>query len=578
MNYRDLYQSIVQEMRQHGREHPLNRRTFVFGGAAIATGVTVPSAQGKTPSSTPAVAPGSSPQASPVAFSDNPFTLGVASGEPLPDGVVLWTRLAPKPLAPGSGMPDVPVTVQWEVATDEAMSSVVQRGVAMASPAWGHSVHVEVEGLSADHWYWYRFMVGNEVSPIGRTRTAPAAGTPTDAFRFAFASCQRWDQGLFTAYRDMAAQAPDLIVHLGDYIYESRINTVTFRDTPMPIHATFEPRDLESYRTRYALYKLDPHLQEAHRIAPWMVTWDDHEVSNNYFGAILRDLPVSRPLLARRAAAYQAYYENQPLRKESIPNGPDLQLYRRRAFGDLIEFNVLDTRQYRSAQGQLCDDATRKANGGFCPDSLDPSRTLLGAPQKQWLFDGLQQTSTRWNVLAQQVPIARIDNDADPEIESFGGREMDKWDGYAWERDQVITELASNAKAKGFHPVVLTGDVHASYVWDLKTDWDDPSAKTVFGTEFVGTSIASNGDTPLKNDGGFTTECGNRNGNPHNHLFDNHRGYVICDVDRDIWQSTYRVLPTVEDDDAAATTLTSFAVEHAHPGAQLAGECVNHAP
>lgn len=570
---RTLYRSIVHAMRQRGRENPLNRRTFILGGAVTA-GLGLSTAHGQTPLASPEA----SPAASPAAFSDHPFTLGVASGEPLPDGVVLWTRLAPKPLEDGGGMPDAPVDVRWEIASDEAMTSVVQHGVAVASPAWAHSVHVEVEGLEADRWYWYRFMAGNEVSPVGRTRTAPAPGAAVENFRFAFASCQRWDQGLFTAYKDMAQQDLDLVVHLGDYIYEYGINHVPFRKQEMPVHAAFETKDLQDYRTRYALYKLDPHLQEAHRIAPWLVTWDDHEVHNNFFGNIIRDLPISQPLLERRAAAYQAYYEHQPLRKESIPDGPDLQLYRRRTFGNLVEFNVLDTRQYRSAQGQLCDDATRAANGGFCPDSLDPNRTLLGDAQKQWLLDGFTKTSTRWNVLAQQVPMARIDNDSDPEVESFGGKEMDKWDGYAYERDEVIAHLAAAAQAQGFSPVVLTGDVHANYVWDLKTAWDDASDKTVFGTEFVGTSIASNGDDPLKKDGGFTTQCGNRNGNPHNHLFDNHRGYVLCNIGADLWQTDYRVLPTVEDGDAVARTLTSFAVEQGHAGAQLAGECVNDAP
>jgi alkaline phosphatase D len=238
------------------------------------------------------------------------------------------------------------------------------------------------------------------------------------------------------------------------------------------------------------------------------------------------------------------------------------------AVGTLFELNVLDTRQYRSPQGMVCDDASRAANDGFCADALDPERTLLGGAQRQWLLDGLDRTSARWNVLAQQVPMARIDNDADPERRSFGGSEMDKWDGYAAERDQIVTALAAAAKARAFSPVVITGDVHANYVWDLKTEWDDTSDATVFGTEFVGTSISSNGDEPLEDDGAFTTELGNRNGNPHNHLFDNHRGYVLCEMTPDQWRSDYRVLPNVSDPDATASTLASFVVEHDRPGAQ----------
>jgi alkaline phosphatase D len=390
-----------------------------------------------------------------------------------------------------------------------------------------------------------------------------------ERFRFAFASCQRWDHGLYTAYRDMAAQDVDLVVHLGDYIYEMRMSGRNpLREGEFSFVALAETHSLEQYRYRYALHKLDPHLQEAHRVAPWVVTWDDHEVHNNFFGGILRDDPASVTLLERRAAAYQAYYEHQPLRAMAKPHGPDLQLYRRLAFGNLVEFNVLDTRQYRSPQGQLCTAEVRAANGGFCPDSLDPERTLLGAAQKQWLLDGFERTSARWNVLAQQVPMARIDNDADPEAQSFGGEEMDKWDGYAVERDEVVAALAAASRQRSFSPVVITGDVHASYVWDLKTDWDDTSDASVFGTEFVGTSISSNGDEPLREDGAFTTQCGNRNGNPHNHLYDNHRGYVLCEMTPERWETTYRVLPTVEHPDAVAKTLTTFVVEHGRPGAQ----------
>jgi alkaline phosphatase D len=518
-------------------------------------------------------------QATPIAtptFGDYPFTLGVASGEPLPDGVVLWTRLVPVPFEENGGMPPNPVEVQWRVANDEQMTDVVQQGVEIASPDWAHSVHVEVSGLEADRWYWYQFQSGSELSPVGKTRTAAVPGTTPDAFRFAFASCQRWDQGLYNAWKDVAAQEVDLVVHLGDYIYESGIGEAPFRTLEYPVNVKLTTNSLEQYRNRYTLYKMDPHLQEAHRIAPWLVTWDDHEVNNNFFGGILRDEPAAQSLLERRAAAYQAYYEHQPLRKESIPSGPDLQLYRRRSFGDLVTFNVLDTRQYRTAQGMNCSPSDRQ--DGFCRDSLDATRTLLGADQKAWLLKGFDETSTRWNILANQVPMARIDNDADPELQSFGGEQMDKWDGYAVERDEIVTAMSSAATQRGFHPVVITGDVHANYVWDLKTNWDDESSASVFGTEFVGTSVSSNGDTPVLEDGGFTTECGGRNGNPHNHLFDNHRGYVLCNLDADSYRAEYRVVSTVLEEVDSATPLVSFVVQQAQPGAQLDGSCTPEDP
>jgi alkaline phosphatase D len=518
------------------------------------------------------------PVATPV-FGTTPFTLGVASGEPLPDGVVLWTRLAPHPFEVQGGMSPDPVEVRWQVADDEGMTRIVRQGVAVAEADWGHSVHVEVSGLEPDRPYWYRFVAGSEESPVGRTKTAPAPGATPDRFRFAFASCQRWDQGLYTAHRDLARQDVDLVVHLGDYIYESSIGLGDqLRPGEFPGHVLTTPKTLEDYRNRYALYKLDPHLQEAHRVAPWLVTWDDHEVDNNYFGAILRDVPAAQGLLELRAAAYQAYYEHQPLRKESRPEGPDLRLFRHRSFGSLVEFNLLDTRQYRSPQGTSCNAELRAEGEGFCPASLDPERTLLGERQKSWLGERFDAADARWNVLAQQVPFARIDNEANPALQSFGGREMDKWDGYAHERDQVATAMASAARARGFTPVVITGDVHANYVWDLKSDWDDPSDATVYGTEFVGTSISSNGDDPVEEEGGFTTECGDRNGNPHNHFFDNHRGYVVCDVTPDRWETTYRILPSVLDETAEATTLTSYVVEHGRPGAQVATGCEPRTP
>ncbi len=563
------YDDIVHRMQTRATTRPLNRRTFMLGGSAAVAGLVTRPLHAQTPAA---------PIATPV-FGETPFTLGIASGEPLPDGVVLWTRLAPYPFEVQGGMTPDAVEVRWQVAADDRMSRIVQQGVAVAEAHWGHSVHVEVQGLEPDRPYWYRFTAGSEESPVGRTKTAPAPGTMPDRFTFAFASCQRWDQGLYTAYRDLARQDVDLVVHLGDYIYESSIALGDqLRPGDYSGHVLTAPTTLEEYRNRYALYKLDPHLQEAHRFAPWLVTWDDHEVENNYFGEILRDVPVAQALLELRAAAYQAYYEHQPLRQSARPAGPDVRLYRHRAFGNLVEFNVLDTRQYRSPQGTSCNAALRSEGEGFCPVSLDPERTLLGERQKSWLADRLDAASARWNVLAQQIPFARIDNEADPALQSFGGREMDKWDGYAFEREQVSAALSGAARARAFEPIVITGDVHANYVWDLKSDWDDGTDANVYGTEFVGTSISSGGEEARAGGGGYTTECGNRNGNSHNHLYDNHRGYVLCHLTADRWESVYRVMPNVVDEHAEASTLASFVVEHGNPGAQVVTGCEVPAP
>ncbi len=556
---------IVHRMPTRTTSRPLNRRTFILGGSAAVAGL----AARRTPSA---------PITSPV-FGQTPFTLGVASGDPLPDGVVLWTRLAPYPFEVQGGMAPDAVEVRWQVATDDRMTRIARQGTAVAEADWAHSVHVEVQGLEPDRPYWYRLTAGSEESPVGRTKTAPAPGTMPDRFTFAFASCQRWDHGLYTAYRDLARRDVDLVVHLGDYIYESGIHPGTqLRPGDYPGHILTRCSTLADYRNRYALYKLDPHLQEAHRLARWLVTWDDHEVENNSYGEMPRDVPVDHLLLELRTAAYQAWYEHQPVRKAARPVGPDLRLYRHRAFGDLVEFNVLDTRQYRSPQGTSCNAGQRSDGDGFCPASLDPDRTLLGDRQKSWLADRLDRASARWNVLAQQVPFARIDHEADPVRRSFGGKQMDAWDGYAFEREQVSAAVASAARARTFAPIVITGDVHANHVWDLKTDWDDETGASVYGTEFVGTSISSAGDEARADGGGYTTECGNRNGNSHNHLYDNHRGYVLCHLTADRWEPVYRVMPNVVDEHAEASTLASFVVEHGNPGAQVVTGCEVPAP
>jgi alkaline phosphatase D len=547
----------------------LNRRTFLMGSAAylLLPGGVV--GQG-TPITTPAEA----------GIDSDPFTLGIASGEPEPDGVVLWTRMAPDPFEENGGVGVASVAVAWEVASDEGMTDIVQQGVYATDAGWAHSIHVEVTGLEPSREYWYRFRFGDFESAIGRTKTSPAPGDAVESFRFAFASCQRWEHGLYTAFRDMAAEMPDLIIHLGDYIYEYGITMrenlleIPARSTDdIPGRSLEDSSDLEGYRHRYAIYKRDADLQEAHRIAPWLVTWDDHEVANDFYGALIRDFPYAQPLLERRTAAYQAYWEHQPLRERSRPNGPDLQLYRSVTFGDLIRFNVLDTRQYRSPQIEECFDTEREFYGGYCLSALDPARTMLGAQQKQWLFDGFGETETRWNVLAQQVGFSRVDLDGDSEIAIFGDSGMDTWDGYVGERQEVIGEMADAAAQQGFHPVVLTGDVHRNFVWDIKRDWDAPGSETAIGTELVGTSIASNGDDPLEDGGSFRTICGGFFGNEHNHLYDNHRGYVLVDVSREQLEAAYRVVSTVEKEGGSVTTLTSFVMEQGRLGAQVDQTC-----
>lgn len=477
----------------------------------------------------------------------NPFTLGVASGDPAPDGVVLWTRLAPEPLL-GGGMPRERVEVEWRVAEDEGLARVVAKGRVTATPDLAHAVHVEVRGLRPGRWYWYQFKAGSHESRIGRTRTAPERGRMGEQLRFAFASCQHYETGYFNAYRHMAEEDIDLVVHLGDYIYEGGATP----DKPRK-HDGPEPVSLASYRNRHALYKLDPDIQRVHALFPWIVTWDDHEVDNNYANDVSQENAPRAQFLEKRANAYQAYYEHMPLRKASMPHGSSLLLYRRVAFGDLAEFSMLDTRQYRS--DQPCEDGT-KVN---CAQAASPSQTILGLEQERWFLDGLAKSRARWNIVGNQVPIATLDRAAGPDV----ALSMDKWDGYQVERDRVLRFLHERRVA---NPVVITGDVHANWVFDVKLDWKDQSSPVV-ATEFVGTSITSGGDGSAETSAAvkeFLPE------NPHVRFFNAQRGYVRCKVTPERWYADYRVVPYVSRQGSPVETKASFVVEHGRPGVQKA--------
>jgi alkaline phosphatase D len=480
-------------------------------------------------------------------FTAYPFQLGVASGDPTPDGIVLWTRLAPQPLE-GGGMTHDSVEVAWQIAEDEQMSKVVQKGTTVAAPEWAHSVHVEVAGLKPDRWYWYQFKAGNEVSQKGRTRTMPADNSTPDKLRFAFASCQHYESGYFTAYEHMVKEDLDLVLHLGDYIYEYAGIEKRVRK-----HLGPECKSLENYRTRYAQYKTDPALQAMHAAAPWIVTPDDHEVENNY----ANDIPgkpgqTKTDFLMRRACAYQAYYEHMPLRRRSIPKGPDIQLYRDLKFGRLAEFHVLDTRQYRT--DQPCGDGNKPP----CEESLSPDGTILGSKQREWLFNGLSKSPARWNVLAQQVMMARVDRKAGAEV----GYSMDQWPGYEIDRRKVLKFLGER---KISNPVVLAGDIHSNWANELLTDFDNLESKSV-ATEFVGTSISSSGDgtnNPKNLEQTYSE-------NPFVKFHNAERGYVRCEINAKEWRTDYKTVEFVSKKDAPLNTRRSFVVESGHAKLQKA--------
>lgn len=509
----------------------LTRRSFLAAGASIAAILAFPGCRQVTAGRLPRLA-------------DYPFKLGVASGEPAEDGVVLWTRLAPQPLEIGGGMPSVPLEVFWQVAEDEAMSRVVRRGVAVADPDWAHSVHVEVDGLLPDRWYWYQFKLGAEASPQGRTRTLPAAGAAVDCLRFAFASCQKYEVGYYTAYEHMAREELDLVFHLGDYIYEKGDG----RDAVRP-HGQSEIFTLDEYRARYAVYKTDRALQAAHAMAPWIVTWDDHEVSNDYANDVHEDAArhPAAEFLRRRAAAYQAYYEHMPLRAASRPTGPHLQLYRRFAYGGLASFHVLDTRQYRTAMppgGRLQPPS---------PRLLESEGTIMGEAQREWLFDGLNRSEAVWNVLAQQVLMARVDRAPGPEVLV----DVDKWSGYEFERRLLLRHLENATIA---NPVVLTGDIHSNWANELVNDFDEREPRAV-AVELAGTSISSSGDGVDRPDylDSLLAE------NPFVKFHNRERGYVKCEVTADEWRADYRTVPYVSRPGAPLHTRATFRVEAGRP-------------
>jgi len=518
--------------------HHLDRRAFLAASARIAALAALAPLAACTQTS------------GPVKLDKDPFTLGVASGDPLPDTVILWTRLAMDPLH-GGGMPSAPIEVAWTIARDEAMKDVAVSGAASAIPELAHSVHVDVNGLEPDRMYWYRFRAGGIDSPIGRTRTAPAASASPSVLKFAFASCQNYTQGYYTAHAALAQEDLHAVVFLGDYIYEGDARGDRVRDYAKRGWAF----TLADYRDRYAQYKTDPNLKASHAAFPWIATWDDHEVENNYAGGIDVNDPKNKQAVFERTNAYQAYYEHLPIRV-ARPSGPALKLYRALSFGDLATFHILDTRQYRSPEVALCAD-NAETPSGYCAPSLDPTRTMLGKEQRDWLISGLGASHAAWNFVAQSVRFAQQDSSPDPATHHFDG--VDNWMGYVADRQTLIEQFAKTKNA-----VVLSGDSHVDFVYDVKKDFSDPASPTV-ATELLGTSISSEGDPLIP-----ATQFDGSAKNPQLHFFDNHRGYVRCTLERGRLTADFRAVSTVTAPTATASTLATFVVDDGKPGARRA--------
>ncbi|BCL31067.1 alkaline phosphatase D family protein [Streptomyces aurantiacus] len=480
-------------------------------------------------------------------ITENPFTLGVASGDPQATSVLLWTRLAPTPYQADSGLPPERVTVRWELAHDERFRHIVRRGAAIAHPEFHHSVHVEVGHLDSDRIFYYRFRAGSWVSETGRTRTAPSSRARVDELTLAAVSCQAYHEGYFTAYGHLAEDDVDVVFHVGDYLYEYAVSSVggarNYTDRVLPDLFNRETITLEDYRLRYALYKTDPDLRAAHAAHPFVVTWDDHEIENNYADDIPENSVPQEEFLLRRAAGYRAYWENLPLRRPQRPAGPDMQLYRRLNWGRLAQFDILDTRQYRSDQA-YGDGADVPG-----PESDDPSRTITGATQERWLLDGWRASKALWNVVPQQVTFSQRKLD----LNEAAKMSMDAWDGYRASRGRVL----AGAKAAGVdNLMVLTGDVHVGYAFDIKDDFDDTASRTL-GTEIVTTSVTSGRDGAEKPANWDTYT----RANPHLKFYNGRRGYTTVRLGRESARADFKTVVAVTTPGAPITTAAAFVTE-----------------
>jgi len=531
-----------------------SRRTVIAGAAALSGAAALTMAS--SPSAKAAVA---------TSVPTDPFALGVAAGDPLPGGMVLWTRLVNDPLD-ATSMPDRDIEVRYEVATDPQFRSVVLRDDALARARFAHSVHADVEDLHPGTDYWYRFKVGSSVSPVGHARTAPAASSRPSKLTFAIANCQDFQNGYWPAYSAMAAEDLDVVLHLGDYIYEYDAHS-SYADRQHS--ATVTPGldqlvTLSDYRARHAQYKLDPALQAAHANAAWIATWDDHEVENNYANNLdeIDDLLAGgskyqppAQFLIERAAAYQAYYEHMPIRVSYLPGSSSLKLYRRFDFGNLARFSVLDTRQYRTDQP-----------GGF-PNDFGPegaglanvNGTMTGSAQEQWLQANLTGSGAVWNVIAQQVMMSRTRFPNPTTVPLPFLSNLDQWDGYAPARARLLQFLADRRIG---NPVVLSGDIHSTWMNDLVLNPDDPAA-AVIASEFVSTSISS--DFPIGFDAPIKATLATLN--PKTRYFDgSRRGYLRMTVDRHHWLAEARTVASIATRTSPVSTTARFAVAAGTPG------------
>lgn len=532
----------------------MSRRVFFCGAAAVAIAACSDDSAGtdsapgtsvvstgasvvETDAPTTTVAATTTSTMADVQLVGDPFTLGVASGDPDATSVVLWTRLAPEPYT-GGGMPGDDIDVLWEVSARLDFAEIAFSGTETATLAHAHTVHA-VATLDQGDWF-YRFRVGSYTSPAGVTRPAPPADAPLAQAKFAAASCQNFSDGYYPAHRDISEQAADFVVWLGDYIYEGG-GLPYDPDVVTREHIGDEPKTLDDYRNRYGQYKSDQQLQNSHASCPWFVIWDDHEVENNYAGLTPQDAADAAGFQDRRFAAYQAWWEHQPVRLDPpVAADQEYRIYRDTQWGDLIELALLDGRQYRS--DQACGDATLSLDPP-CAEALDPARAMLGAEQEQWLLDTLSASTAAWNVVGNQVILADS---------TFNGAVLnyDQWDGYPVARARLLQSFADNDIQ---NLVVITGDIHLAAVAQLRAG--DRGTGLSVGAEFVTTSISSDGliDDSLSDVLKTFPD-----------LVDaelSHRGYSLHTVTPERWTAEYRIVTEVDNPDSTVTSFGTYVVE-----------------
>jgi len=531
-------QDLDEICKTHVMASPISRRMFLALGASVV--VVACSKDEKSADTQPDASTTSAPTTSPVpqvALSGDPFTLGVASGDPTTESVILWTRLAIDALN-GGGMPDEDIDVLWEVSSTDQFTDIIASGMATAETRFGHAIHVDVPLPTQQNLVSYRFRVGDYTSPVGQTRLAAPADS-VEPVRIATASCQNYTAGFYTAYDDMVQQAPDLVVFLGDYIYEGGVGTLG--DNTVRLHNSEEITDISAYRNRYALYKSDPLLQAAHAVCPWVVTWDDHEVENNYANLNPQDAIDAAGFAERRAAAYQVWWEHMPVRL-APPVDENLSIYRQVQWGGLVNMLVLDGRQYRN--DQACGDAVLQLTPA-CEEASLSDRTMLGTQQETWVAENVVSDST-WTVLANQTVMTDIRLGA--AILNY-----DQWDGYAPSRDRLL-DAVDTAQAKNL--IVLTGDIHLAGVGQLTTTSDPETPR---GIEFVATSISSSGNVNAATEALFVSLTNIVDAEAQ------HRGYILHTVTTDSWTADYRIVDNALVEGSTVSTWKTFKVTAGSP-------------